>query len=147
MNDLMGTRGYLGHGNKPQVPRVGQNKAIFQLPPKEASSAGWLRTKIYVMSRSSFFLAGNQLAVEMYQGFLRTISSWEDGYGPRWTGAQNSNEPQKSRTGVPIPRIFHSPGVLEAPPPLPWQELEFPGAQQQGSSALTLTTESRSVTP
>lgn len=75
MNDLMGTMAYLGHGNRPQVSRIGQNRAVFQLPPKRATSAGRPRAKIYVKSPELiFFLAVNQLVVEMYQGFPRTMS-------------------------------------------------------------------------
>lgn len=54
-NDLMGTMGYLGHGARPQVSRIGQNKAVFQLPPKRATSAEWLRAKIYVKSLELIF--------------------------------------------------------------------------------------------
>lgn len=53
--DLRGTMGYLGHGNRPQVSGIGQNKAVFQLPPKRATSAGWLRAKIYVKSLELIF--------------------------------------------------------------------------------------------
>lgn len=75
MNDLMGTMGYLGHGNRPQISRFGQKKAVFQLLPKRATSAGRLRTKVYVkFLELIFFLAGNQLVVEMYQGFPRTMT-------------------------------------------------------------------------
>lgn len=53
--DLRGTMGYLGHGNRPQVSGIGQNKAVFQLPPKRATSAGWPRAKVYVKSLELIF--------------------------------------------------------------------------------------------